>query len=96
MKPAARVSDFHACPAVSPTPHVGGVVQGPGVNTVVIGHAPAATQDTACTCAAPVSNTIASGSTTVKIGYKAAARASDPTAHGGFILTGCVTVLIGG
>jgi uncharacterized Zn-binding protein involved in type VI secretion len=96
MSIAARVSDAHTCPASSPIPHVGGVVQGPGVPTVLLGNLPAATAGTPCACALPIPNTIASGSTTVQVGHKPAARAGDPTAHGGIITSGCPTVLIGG
>lgn len=96
MSNAARVTDAHVCPAMSPSPHVGGVVQGPGVSTVLLGYQPAATQGTPCACAAPVPNAIASGSGTVTIGYKPAARAGDSTTHGGVVIGGCPTVLIGG
>jgi hypothetical protein len=37
-----------------------------------------------------------SGAPTVLIGGKPAARMSDTTAHGGIIVLGCMTVLIGG
>jgi uncharacterized Zn-binding protein involved in type VI secretion len=41
-------------------------------------------------------NTIATGSATVTIGGMPAARAGDLTAHGGTIVGGCPTVMIGG
>jgi len=41
-------------------------------------------------------DTIVRGSATVLIGGKSAARVGDPTAHGGSIVLGCPTVLIGG
>jgi len=47
------------------------------------------------TCTGPP-DTILIGSTTVFIGGKMAARLGDQTAHGGTILLGCMTVLIGG
>ncbi len=96
MPTAARVLDPHTCPAWSPLPHVGGVVGGPGVPTVLIGSQPAAVQGTSCVCPSGPPNSIASGSTTVQIGSRAAARMGDPTAHGGSITMGCPTVLIGG
>lgn len=96
MPAAARVSDPQVCTVLLPAPHVGGLVQPPGVTTVLIGSKPAATQTTPCACLLGPPNFIKSGSTTVKIGNKAAARAGDPTAHGGVILLGCPTVLIGG
>ena len=98
-KPAARITDMHVCPMVTPglppVPHVGGPVLGPGVPTVFIGGVPAAVLGDACTCVGPP-DTILMGSMTVMIGGKPAARLGDPTAHGGTITVGCPTVLIGG
>jgi len=48
-----------------------------------------------CTCAGPP-DVIAMGSSTVLIGGKPAARMGDVTAHGGTIVLGCPTVIIGG
>jgi len=39
---------------------------------------------------------VAAGSGTVMIGSMAAARLGDQTAHGGSLVVGCFTVLIGG
>ena len=47
------------------------------------------------TCVGPP-DTIVKGSATVLIGGMPAARIGDPTAHGGQIVTGLPTVLIGG
>ena len=92
--PAARVGDHHTCPTVSGTvPHVGGPVSG-GCSTVTIGGLPAARAQDAATCAGP-QDTIAMGSTTVLIRGQPAARMGDPTAHGGAVIVGCNTVLIG-
>lgn len=97
-KPAARITDMHVCPMVTPgtppIPHVGGPVTGPGVPTVLIGGMPAATMGDMCTCVGPP-DTIILGSTGVFIGGKPAARLGDSTAHGGKIVVGCPTVLIG-
>jgi uncharacterized Zn-binding protein involved in type VI secretion len=76
-------------------PHVGGPILPPGVPTVLIGGLPAATVGSMVTCVGPP-DTIAMGSTTVMIGGKPAARMGDPTAHGGSIVLGCMTVMIGG
>lgn len=81
-------------PAPAP-PHVGGPVIGPGVPTVLIGGMPAAVVGDMCTCTGPP-DSIIMGSATVLIGGKPAARMNDPTAHGGQIILGCPTVLIGG
>lgn len=96
MSHAARVNDPHSCPLTVPVSHVGGLIQGPGVQTVKIGHQPAATTGTACACALGLPNAITGGSGTVKIGYQPAARVGDATAHGGVITKGDSTVLIGG
>jgi len=97
-KPAARNGDMHVCPMVTPgtppVPHVGGPVTGPGVPTVLIGGMPAAVMGDMCTCVGPP-DTIVLGSTGVLIGGKPAARMGDMCAHGGTIVAGCPTVLIG-
>ena len=97
MPPAARVSDMHVCPKVEPgpVPHVGGPILPAGEPTVLIGFMPAARVGDMLVCVGPP-DTIASGSGTVLIGNKLAARLGDPTSHGGKIVLGCPTVLIGG
>ncbi len=95
-KQAARITDMHVCPMFDgPKPHVGGPVIGPGVPTVMIGGLPAAVVGDLCTCVGPP-DVIALGSSTVLIGGSSAARMGDITAHGGTIVFGCPTVLIGG
>lgn len=95
-KPAARITDMHVCPLVTGVvPHVGGPVLGPGAPTVLIKGLPAAVMGDACTCTGPP-DTIILGSATVFIGGKPAARLGDSTAHGGSIILGEFTVLIGG
>ena len=97
-KPAARLTDMHTCPMVTPgvppIPHVGGPITGPGAPTVLIGGMPAAVMGDMCVCVGPP-DTIILGSTGVFIGGKPAARMGDQTAHGGVITLGCPTVLIG-
>ena len=99
MPPAARVSDMHVCPMVTPgvppIPHVGGPILPPGVPVVLIGGLPAATVGNMCTCVGPP-DSIVKGSVTVLIGGAPAARMGDTTAHGGTIVAGCPTVMIGG
>jgi uncharacterized Zn-binding protein involved in type VI secretion len=94
---AARINDMHMCPMVNPggVPHVGGPVLPPGVVTVLIGGMPAATLGDMCVCSGPP-DSIVIGSGTVMIGGKPAARVGDSTAHGGIIILGCPTVIIGG
>ena len=94
--PAARLTDMHVCPMVDIlVPHVGGPIVGPGTPTVLIGGLPAAGIGDMAVCVGPP-DVIAMGSTTVLIGGKPAARMLDPCAHGGMIVLGCFTVLIGG
>lgn len=94
--PAARIGDMHVCPMINPggVPHVGGPVLPPGSPTVLIGGMPAACVGDMLVCVGPP-DSIAMGSATVLIGGKPAARMGDSTAHGGTIVTGCPTVLIG-
>jgi len=82
-------------PAVVPIPHVGGPVVGPGVPNVLIGMMPAAVVGDVLVCVGPP-DAIVKGSATVMIGSRPAARVGDTTAHGGSIVLGCFTVLIGG
>jgi uncharacterized Zn-binding protein involved in type VI secretion len=94
--PAARLTDMHLCPMVTGlVPHVGGPISGPGVPTVLIGNLPAAVVGDMLTCVGPT-DTIVKGSQTVMIGGKPAARVADSCAHGGAIIVGCFTVLVGG
>jgi uncharacterized Zn-binding protein involved in type VI secretion len=75
-------------------PHVGGPVT-VGCPTVMIGKLPAAQVGSACVCVGPP-DTIVKGSATVNIGGKPAARMGDSTAHGGTVVAGLPTVMIGG
>lgn len=95
MPPAARVTDMHTCPLVTGVvPHVGGPILPPGAPTVLIGGLPAARVTDMATCVGPP-DVIAKGSPTVLIGNLMAARMGDLTAHGGVIVVGLPTVMIG-
>ena len=98
-QPAARLTDMHTCPmqtpGLPPIPHVGGPLIGPCVPTVLIGGLPASVLGDSLVCVGPP-DTLIKGSTTVLIGGKPAARMGDSTAHGGSVVLGCFTVLIGG
>lgn len=88
---------MHTCPMVNPgpVPHVGGPIMPPGEPTVLIGNLPAARLGDMAVCTGPP-DSIVVGSATVLIGGKPAARMGDQTAHGGVIVAGFPTVLIGG
>jgi len=95
MPPAARLGDMHTCPMVTGTvPHVGGPIMPPCEPTVIIGGMPAARVTDHAVCVGPP-DTIVKGSPTVFIGHKPAARIGDMTAHGGVIVMGFPTVIIG-
>jgi uncharacterized Zn-binding protein involved in type VI secretion len=94
--PAARLTDMHVCPMVTVlVPHVGGPIVGPGAPTVLIGALPAARVSDMATCVGPP-DVIALGSFTVLTMSMPQARIGDLTAHGGTIVLGCFTVLVGG
>ena len=99
MPPAARVGDMHTCPMATPglppIPHVGGPILPPGAVTVMIGFMPAARVTDMALCVGPP-DVIAKGSTSVLISGLPAARLGDQTAHGGVIVVGLPTVMIGG
>lgn len=93
---AARITDMHICPMVTGVvPHVGGPILPPGSVTVLIGGLPAARVGDMCVCTGPP-DSIVMGSSTVMINNMPAARMGDVTAHGGSIILGCPTVMIGG
>jgi uncharacterized Zn-binding protein involved in type VI secretion len=95
-KPAARITDMHVCPMVTGVvPHVGGPILPPCAVTVLIGGLPAARVGDMAVCVGPP-DVIALGSMTVLIMGQPAARMGDMTAHGGNIVIGMPTVLIGG
>jgi uncharacterized Zn-binding protein involved in type VI secretion len=97
--PAARIGDMHLCPMVTPgvppIPHVGGPILPPCAVTVLIGGIPAARVTDMATCVGPP-DVIVKASATVLINNLPAARIGDMTAHGGNIVVGFPTVLIGG
>lgn len=99
--PAARITDMHVCPmmtpGVPPVPHVGGPIMPACAITVLTGGLPQARVTDMAVCAAPPPpDVIVKGSLTVLVNDLPAARVGDLTAHGGSIVMGCFTVLIGG
>ena len=86
---------MHVCPMVTGiVPHVGGPILPPGVPTVLIDFLPAATVTSMATCVGPP-DVIVLGSMGVMIGGMPAARLGDITAHGGVIILGSFTCIIG-
>ncbi|MBZ5585800.1 MAG: PAAR domain-containing protein [Acidobacteriia bacterium] len=97
-QPAARITDMHVCPMVTPgvppIPHVGGPILPPGAVTVLIGGLPAARVGDMAVCVGPP-DVIALGSFTVLTMGQPQARMGDLCAHGGSIVIGLPTVLVG-
>ena len=93
-QPAARITDMHTCPmCTGPVPHVGGPIVA-GAPTVLIGKLPAARSTDQLVCVGPA-DLVALGSLTVFTNKLPAARMGDVTGHGGVIVGGWPTVLIG-
>ncbi len=94
--PGSRLTDMHVCPATTgPVPHVGGPISGPCAPTVLIGSLPAAMMGDLCVCVGPP-DSIVKGSTTVLTMSKPQVRLGDTCAHGGAVMMGLPTVLVGG
>ena len=97
-QPASRITDMHVCPMVTPglppIPHVGGPII-MGSPTVLTGKLPQARVTDQCVCVGPP-DIIVKGSMTVLVNSLPAARIGDMTAHGGTVVLGLPTVLIGG
>ena len=99
MPPAARVYDSHTCPMVlpgtPPLPHLGGPILPPCCPTVLTLGSPQARMSDPCVCSGGPLDTIIRGSATVMAGSIPAARLGDNTAHGGVVVVGAPTVIIG-
>jgi uncharacterized Zn-binding protein involved in type VI secretion len=92
--PAARITDMHVCPMVTAiVPHVGGPII-LGSPTVLTGAMPQARVTDMLICVGPP-DMIVMASFTVFVDGLPAARLGDMTVHGGVIVTGFPTVLIG-
>lgn len=88
MPPAARITDLHNCPRHGKAPLA------VGESTVLIGNQPAARVGDALACDG-AKDLVSQGEPTVLIGNQDAARLGDPTEHGGILIEGCPSVLIG-
>ncbi|NHN27093.1 type VI secretion protein [Flavobacterium jejuense] len=96
MAAAARITDMHTCPMTTgAVPHVGGPLI-PGANSsVLIGSLPASIVGDSCVCTGPP-DSLSAGSSSVFIAGSPAVRMGDATSHGGVVVAGCPTVIIGG
>src|SRR6476659_4901319 len=94
--PASRITDMHVCPMVTGiVPHVGGPILPPGAITVLIGGLPAARATDMAVCVGPPDVIVKASMTVLTVGLPQA-RIGDMTAHGGAIVLGFPTVLVGG
>lgn len=92
MPAAARITDSTGHP---------GMISGPGVATVLIGGLPAAVMGDMHACSFPPPavhppTPLAKGSGTVLIAGRPAVRMGDMAACGAPVVTGCVSVMVGG
>ncbi len=94
--PSARVGDDHSCPMMQGTvPHVGGPILPPCHPTTTSGGASMARLGDKLQCKGGPPDFIVTGSATVTVGGKPAARKGDKTMHGGVVTAGFAKVLIG-
>ena len=94
--PASRLSDMHTCPMTTgPVPHVGGPIISPCAPTVLTGMLPQSVVGDMAICVGPP-DTVIKGSSTVLVMGRPAVRMGDNTAHGGVVVLGYPTVIIGG
>ena len=98
--PIARTNDMHVCPmqtpAVVPVPHVGGPVLPPGAPTVLAGGMPVATVGSMAICTgSPAPDVLTLGSFTVLAAGQPVIRVGDVSAHGGSVIVGLPTVMVG-
>jgi uncharacterized Zn-binding protein involved in type VI secretion len=97
VKPAARVGDMHFCPVLLPKFHLGGPIVDPAATTVLVGDQQAARLSDLAQCMLDEHNDLLNeGAATVLIEGLNAVRKCDGTAHGGEVVQGLETVLIGG
>jgi uncharacterized Zn-binding protein involved in type VI secretion len=86
---------MHVCPLVTGVvPHVGGPILPPGGITVLIGGLPAARMTDLAVCVGPPDVIVLGSFTVLTVGLPQA-RIGDMTAHGGTIILGLFTVLVG-
>ncbi len=93
--PAAFLGSLHVCPSVTViVPHVGGPVIGTAATVLVGGSVPAAVLGDMAVCVGPP-DTVAMGCPTVLAQNKPWATFGSNCAHGGVIVLGWPTVLVG-
>lgn len=96
--PIATIGSMHICPLLNPglppPPHVGGPISGPGASTVLAGGKMVAVIGDTCNCFGPP-DVIVQGEASVLVEGKQVATKGDATGHGGIIIEGNSTVLVG-
>lgn len=95
-RPAVRVTDRHVCPfSDGPVPHVGGAVVSAPAPEVLAAGLPLAAAGSLVGCEGAL-GFVLSGSATVLVAGQPVARVGDAAAHGGMLVGGAPTVLVGG
>lgn len=93
-KPAAFLGSLHVCPQVTViVPHVGGPVIGTAA-TVLVAGPPAVNINDMAVCVGPPDK-VAAASGTVSAKGKPMARMGDSCQHGGMIVLGMPTIIVG-
>jgi uncharacterized Zn-binding protein involved in type VI secretion len=93
--PSSRLFDMHVCPAFTgPVPHVGGPITGPGNPTVITFSMVQSKQTDLCVCVGPP-DTVVMGAPTVQTLGLPLTRITSNCAHGGMVVLGAPTVLVG-
>lgn len=93
-KPAAFMGSLHVCPSVTAIiPHVGGPAIGTAA-TVLVGGPPAVNIGDTSVCVGPPDK-VAAASATVMAHGKPMARMTDACGHGGKIVLGMPTIIVG-
>ncbi len=93
-KPAAFLGSLHVCPKVTGVvPHVGGPTIGMAV-TVLVAGPPAVNTNNMSVCVGPPDK-VAVGSATVMAQGKPMVRMGDLCGHGGKIVIGSPTIIVG-
>lgn len=95
-RPAVRVTDRHACPfSDGLVPHMGGAVLSAPAPEVLAAGLPLAAAGSLVGCEGAL-GIVLSGSATVLVAGWPVARMGDATAHGGVLVDGASSILVGG
>lgn len=97
MSVAATMMSMHVCPMFTAIiPHVGIIVIGPPVPTVILGIMPAVTVGATAICVGPPDSIMKPASPTISVGGKPPIALGASATHGGAVVSSmCMTVMYG-